>query len=164
MSLGITAGTRVFVCENLCFSGEFLTFRRHTAGLDLDELAFLAYKSLRNMIPQLKSFQQWQEGLKNYPLSLADSSLLLMEIMASSVISTHKFVQFRKLYSDAYDDSLWGFHETVTELLKGSNLIKLPQKNKILNQILNQYIDISQASEEIHPLGNFYQQRSLSYR
>ncbi len=164
MSLGVTAGTRVFVCENLCFSGEFLTFRRHTAGLDLDELAFLAYKSLRNMIPQLQSFQQWHEGLKNYPLAQADSSILLVEIMASSVISTHKFHRFRELYANVYDDSLRGFHEAVTDMLKGSNLLKLPQKNKVLNQILNQYIGSMDAGEEIHPLGNFYQQRSLINR
>jgi hypothetical protein len=63
MSIGITAGTRVFVCENLCFSGEFLAFRRHTGGLDIDELAFLAYKSMRTMIPLLKSFQTWHENL-----------------------------------------------------------------------------------------------------
>ena len=50
------AGTRVFVCENLCFSGEFLAFRRHTAGLDIDELAFLAYRSMRKLIPMLKTF------------------------------------------------------------------------------------------------------------
>jgi hypothetical protein len=164
MSFGITAGTRVFVCENLCFSGEFLTFRRHTAGLDLDELAFLAYKSLRNMIPHLKTFQLWHEGLKNYSLSQADSSGLLVEIVASSVISSHKFHRFRDLYANEYDDSLWGFHEAVTEILKGSNLIKLPQKNTILNQILNRYIETFEAGREIHPLGNFYQQRSLSYR
>ena len=56
MSIGITAGTRVFVCDNLCFSGEFLAFRRHTSGLDIDELAFLAYRSMRQLIPMLKAF------------------------------------------------------------------------------------------------------------
>ena len=133
MSLGITAGTRVFVCDNLCFSGDYLTFRRHTSGLDIDELAFLAYRSMRQLIPMLKAFQNWHLGLQNYSLSEVDAKLLLVEIMTNSVIPPSKFSQFNKLYANVYDDSLWGFHEAATEILKGSNLLTLPKKNKALN-------------------------------
>lgn len=164
MSLGITAGTRVFVCENLCFSGEFIAFRRHTAGLTIDALAFLAYTSLKAMIPQLRSFQQWHENLRNYQLTEADSKILLVEIMASSVISSHKFHQFRELYGSVYDDSLWGFHEAVTDILKGSSLLKLPQRNKDLNRILNSYIDAKESHRAFHPIGDFFQQRALISR
>ena len=164
MSLGITAGTKVFVCENLCFSGEFLAFRRHTAGLNIDELAFLAYKSMRNMVPLLKNHQRWHEGLKNYSLSKTDLKVLLVEIMTNSVISTNKFNQFNEFYANVYDDSLWGFHETVTDILKGSNLLVLPQKNKILNQVINNYIDSLATASDRSPLGEFYQQRALINR
>ena len=83
MSLGITAGTRVFVCSNLCFSGEFLAFRRHTSGLDIDELAFLAYRSMKQMIPLLRSFQDWHLGLRKFSLSEVDAKILLVEIMTN---------------------------------------------------------------------------------
>lgn len=160
MSLGITAGTRVFVCENLCFSGEFLAFKRHTSGLDIDELAFLAYRSMRKMIPMLRSFQTWHEGLKQYELSEQASKILLVEIMTNSVFPASKFNRFNELYfGGVYSPTLWGLHEAVTDTLKSSNLLTLPKKNLVLNTILNQYIDHLNADGP-SPLGNFYEQRA----
>jgi hypothetical protein len=160
MSIGITAGTRVFVCENLCFSGEFLAFRRHTAGLDIDELAFLAYRSMRKLIPMLKAFQNWHLGLRNFSLSEVDAKILLVEIMTNAVIPPSKFNQFNGLYAKVYDDSLWGFHEAATDVLKTSNLLTLPRKNKALNQVINTYID-SLDSAGSSFLGDFYESRAL---
>jgi hypothetical protein len=38
MAVGITVGTRVFVCDNLAISGDFIAFRRHTAGITMETL------------------------------------------------------------------------------------------------------------------------------
>jgi hypothetical protein len=160
MSLGITAGTRVFVCSNLCFSGEFLAFRRHTSGLTLDELAFLAYRSMKQVIPMLRTFQHWHEGLRNYALPEVDAKILLVEIMTNSVIPPSKFAKFNELYGRVYDESLWGFHESVTDVLKTSNLLTLPKKNKLLNQIIDNYVD-SLESVGHSSLGDFYEHRAL---
>lgn len=159
MSLGITAGTRIFVCENLCLSGEFLAFRRHTSGLDLDELAFLAYKSVKKMIPLLKSFQAWHEGLKHYPLTETDMKVLTVEIMTNNVLPPSKFHQLLGLYGNVYDDTIFGFHEAVTDVLRDSNLLVLPQKNKLLNDIVNRFI--GSRDEQPSPLGDFYERRTL---
>jgi len=166
MSLGITAGTKVFVCENLCFSGDFLAFRRHTSGLDIDELAFLAYRSMRSMIPRLKALEAWQLGLRNYALPDNHLKILLVEIMTNNVIPPSKFHQFVDLYSNTYrDNSLWSFHESATEVLRESNLMTLPGKNKMLNQVLDNYIgSLSMAKDEVSLLGDFFQQRALIHR
>lgn len=161
MSLGITAGTRVFVCENLCFSGEFLAFRKHTNGLDADELTILAYRSMRNMIPKLTAFQKWHEGLRNYPLTEQEAKILLIEIMTNSVIPASKFHQFNELYANVYDDTLWGFHEATTDVLRGTNLMSLPKKNQVLNQVINNFI-YPEDGYGTSPLGDFYEQRCLS--
>lgn len=163
MSLGITAGTKVFVCNNLCFSGDFLAFRRHTSGLDIDDLAFLAYRSMRQMIPLLKAFQGWHEGLKKYSLQEPDLKILLVEILTNNVIPASKFHQFNDLYTNVYDPSLWGFHEAATDVLKGSNLLTLPKKNKILNQVIDNYIDSLDSAKNSSSLGDFYQQRALRF-
>lgn len=160
LAFGITCGSRVFLCENLAFSGEYITFRRHTSGLDADELAFLAYRALRMTIPKLKAFEQWHQGLKNYALPQTDMRVLLVDIMEQSVIPVTKFGDFGKLYAKVYDDSLWGYHETVTDILRDSNLMHLPKKNLILNGIIDRYID-SLSVVSAHPLGNFFEQRNL---
>jgi hypothetical protein len=165
MSLGICAGTKVFVCENLCFSGDFLAFRRHTSGLDIDELAFLAYKSVRAMIPRLKALEAWQLGLRNFALPDNHLKVLLVEIMTNNVIPPSKFHQFNDLYSNTYrDNSLWSFHESATEILRESNLMTLPGKNKLLNQAIDNYIGSLSVAHDVSALGDFYQQRSLLHR
>jgi hypothetical protein len=163
LALGITGGTRVFVCENLSFTGDFVAFRRHTSGLDADELAFLAFRAMRTVVTQLKHFQQWHEGLRDYTLTEADMKILLVEIMTNSVIPPSKFKRFNELYQDVYDRTLWGFHEAATDTLRGSNLLTLPKKNKLLNGVIDAYIN-SLDTAQPSTLGDFYHQRTLLQR
>ena len=158
LAFGITCGSRVFICSNLAFSGEYITFRRHTSGLDADELAFIAYRALKTMVPRLKAFERWHQSLKNYALPQYDMRVLLVEIMEQSIIPASKFHDFNGLYSKVYNDSLWGFHESVTDILRDSNLMHLPKKNLLLNGIINRYIE-SLKTVMPNPLGDFYQQR-----
>lgn len=67
MATGITAGTRVFVCDNLAFSGEFVEFRKHTKGLVYDELEFMAYRAMKKMVANLTRFQAQHEAEKLLP-------------------------------------------------------------------------------------------------
>ena len=164
LSFSVTAGTRVFVCSNLCFSGTYLAVRKHTCGMDTDMLAVLAYRTMQMIIPQLRAFQAWHEGLKNVPLLEADAKLLLVEIMTNGVLAPSKFHQFMGLYANVYDDSVWGFHEAVTHILRSSNLMTLPQKNKLLNQVLDNYIGSLSVAHNVSLLGEFYHQRALMHR
>lgn len=161
MALGITAGTRVFVCENLAFSGEFVEFRRHTKGLVCDELEFMAYRAMKKMVGNLTKFQAWHEGLKNFSLTERDAKILLVEIMANNIIPPSKFGRFNELYfGGVYDPTLWGFHETVTDVLRDNNLLSLPKKNKMLNGVLDTYMDATFV-EPPSQLAEFYERRHL---
>ena len=159
IALGITAGTRVLVCDNMAFSGEYLAVRKHTSGLTNDELGFLAFKTMKQVVPRLQAFQDWHQSLRHYPLAEDAAKILLVEIMTNSVIPASKFHRFNELYANVYDDGLWGFHEAATDVLKGSNLLTLPNKNKLLNGIINTYID-SLDTAAPSTLGDFYQQRA----
>ena len=159
MSLGITAGTRVFVCENLAFDGEFVALRKHTKNLTIEELEFLAYRAIRALVERLTKFQAWHEGLKAYELREADAKILLVELIRQNVMPASWFPRFYDLYfRGAYDNTLWGFHEVTTNLLKDANLLTLPKKNRLLNAILNQHIE-DMSAESPSLLGNFYENR-----
>jgi hypothetical protein len=62
-ALGVIAGVRVFVCDNLVFSGgESLLRRKHTTGLDLDrevhrgmDRAFASYRDLGRLIDNVRN-------------------------------------------------------------------------------------------------------------
>jgi hypothetical protein len=163
ISIGITAGTRVFICENLAFDGEFVALRKHTRGLTLDELEFMAYRAIRCLVGRLTKFQAWHEGLKRYELQEAEAKILLVELITQKVFPASWFSKFYDLYfGGAYDHTLWGFHETVTNVLKDSSMLTLPKKNRLLNNVINGFIgdmDIEGPS----PLGDFYEQRYLSH-
>jgi len=159
MALGICAGTRVLICENLALDGEFLALRKHTKGLTLEELEFLAYRAIRALVERLTKFQAWHEGLKQYEISEADAKILLVELIRRNVMPASWFPRFYDLYfRGAYDNTLWGFHEVTTNLLKDANLLTLPKKNRLLNAILNQHIE-DMSAESPSLLGNFYENR-----
>ena len=161
MALGITAGTRVFVCENLAFSGDFVEMRKHTKGLSYDELEFIAYRAMKKMVANLIKFQAWHEDLKNFQLSEWDAKILLVEIMTNNIIPPSKFGRFSELYfGGVYDPTLWGFHETVTDVLRDNNLLTLPKKNKMLNGVLDSYKD-AKCIEKPSLLADFYEKRHL---
>jgi len=161
MALGITAGTRVFVCENLAFSGEFVEMRKHTKGLSYDELEFIAYRAMKKMVTNLIKFQAWHEDLKNFHLTEWDAKILLVEIMTNNIIPPSKFSRFNELYfGGVYDPTLWGFHETVTDVLRDNNLLTLPKKNKMLNGMLDTYKDAKSIAPP-SSLADFYEQRHL---
>ena len=161
MALGITAGTRVFVCDNLAFSGDFVEFRKHTKGLVYNELEFMAYRAMKKMVSNLTKFQAWHEGLKNFSLTEWDAKILLVEIMTNSIIPPSKFARFNELYfGGVYKPNLWGFHETVTDVLRDSNLLTLPKKNRLLNGVLNTYLD-TRLIEPPSSLAEFYERRQL---
>ena len=104
-------------------------------------------------------------GLRNYALPENHLKILLVEIMTNNVIPPSKFHHFNDLYSNVYrENSLWSFHETATEVLRESNLMTLPQKNKLLIQAINSYIGSLTAANDISMLGDFYQQRALISR
>jgi len=159
-AITIIAGSRVFLCSNLAFDGEAIEMRRHTKGLTLDELEFLAFRAIKTLVRRLTSFQDWHLGLKQYELSETDAKVLLVDMITKNVFPSSKLPRFHDLYfGGTYDSTLYGCHESATEVLKDTNLLTLPKKNKILNTVLNQYIDGINADQP-SPMGDFYERRA----
>jgi hypothetical protein len=159
-AITIIAGSRVFLCSNLAFDGEAIEMRRHTKGLTLDELEFLAFRAIKTLVRRLTSFQDWHLGLKQYELSETDAKVLLVDMISNNIFPASKLPRFHDLYfGGAYDNTLYGCHESATEVLKDTNLLTLPKKNKALNTVLNHYIESIDADLP-SPLGDFYERRA----
>jgi hypothetical protein len=77
-ALGVIAGLRVFVCDNLCFSGgRSLLRRKHTTGLELRS------EIDRGMERTFHSFQDLAclvDNLRNTPLSDGQAKLLIYDL------------------------------------------------------------------------------------
>ncbi len=72
MALQMIAGLRVFVCDNMAFSGDTIMLkRRHTSGLDLMPELFRAmdkyeqhYRNLKNEVDMLKTYELTEQSAK----------------------------------------------------------------------------------------------------
>lgn len=78
-ALGVIAGLRVFVCDNLCFSGgDSLLHRKHTTGLDLSaeiergmDRTFHSYRDLARLLDNLRNTALTDDAAKLLIYSLA---------------------------------------------------------------------------------------------
>ena len=78
-AVGVCAGKRTFVCDNLIFSSDFVVFRKHTGMLDVDELQIIAHEAVGAVLPQFDALQNWHESLKATGLNAQQSALLLRQ-------------------------------------------------------------------------------------
>lgn len=139
-SVGFCAGKRVFVCDNLVFSGDFVIFRKHTGQLELGEIEILAKESLEALIPRFKQLNQWHNRMKKIKLSDEQASLLACAAMRKEILPASKYPQFHALYFDKdtkYTPTLHGFHGACTELMMSNSLLTIQWKNEQLNRFLN---------------------------
>jgi len=139
-SIRLCAGERVFICDNFVFRGEFVLHRKHTGGLEIDEIIKLAHKALEALMQSLNELRQWHEEMKSVGLTAAQASLLTVAAMAKSLIPPSKFLKFYELYlgyETKYSQTLHGWHGAVTELMNSNSLLTISQKQKKLNRFID---------------------------
>lgn len=143
MALGIVAGTKVFVCDNLAFDGEFIRFRKHTKGI-VDELEDLCIEAVKNVTVRLRNFAVWHRRLITYVLRRRQAEILTFRAMERGVMTPSQFRAFYGLYFEEgakyHRPDLYHWHEAVTELNRAKNPFRLFARNKRLNQVCNEFI------------------------
>jgi len=123
-SFGINGGTDAFICENLMVFGDFVEFRRHTSGLDDEELRRVVTNGIEKLKPRLDSVMEWHQSLRNIKLSNAKVKSLAYDAIREKVISQKSIPQFHDLLFGEGDkrhyepNSLFNFHGAVTELMR----------------------------------------------
>ena len=85
-SLAITAGIKVFVCDNLAFSGEFVAMRKHTSRLDDGELNQIIRGAVVKTMKRLDEFAKWHRALKAIPISELQAVKLLVRGMEKNIV------------------------------------------------------------------------------
>lgn len=152
MVVGLAAGLKVFVCDNLSFEGEYLTFHKHTSGLTDRRLYHLAENAVANAIPKMKNFKDWQEGLKEHPLELEEFKLLTYDAIKAKVIAPGQFNNFhecieRELAIRDYEMTMWTFYGAVTRVHKGASLFHVADKTKRMNDLAKNFIAMRDKPE-----------------
>ena len=139
-SVGLCAGERITVCDNLMFSGDFVIFRKHTGRLEIEEIVFYAEEALEALLPKMNEFHDWHEKLKAIKLTYDQASLLTVAAMKQDLIPSSKFPQFYDLFyarESRYATTLHGWHGAATEIMRENSLLTIQWKNERLNKFID---------------------------
>lgn len=123
LSAGLVFGTRVFVCDNLAFSGDYKIFRKHTSGIwsDLPErvrdgvvLATNKCMDMGRVIRQMRDVHIDQHESDHLICNMLRSRILSPQIADRTLRAREEMME-----DDAIDyaDSLWGLYNAVTGVM-----------------------------------------------
>lgn len=143
----IIVGNRVFVCDNLAFSGQIKTIRRHTTNIERD-LPRLIDLSLG----KLTAFETAQDNrieiYQHTNLSTRQINHLLMETLRAQIVAGStipkiiqefdhpSFPEFKET------SAMWRLYNAITFHLKNQAMDILPRKTMLLNTVFDAEAEI----------------------
>lgn len=144
MAVGLTAGSKVLVCSNMAFSGEWIDFKRHTAGMDTARLSQMVANGIDVILEKIERFKLWHEGLKQYELPRDDARLLSWTAFEKGIVPASDIGKVYKLYHNPntreYEQTLYGWHGSVTQTLRDKNLVGTQNNHAKLTNLVQGYI------------------------
>ena len=124
MALEIAVGVKVFVCDNLCFSGDLIALRRkHTAKMNLNADLSVAIDRYQEHLTMLREQIQ---GLHNRALEDREAKLLIFEVFAKEILPIRYFPPVAATYFAAQPDAMpdvaprtyWGLHNAFSRAVR----------------------------------------------
>jgi hypothetical protein len=173
LSIGLCAGERVFVCDNLVLSGDVVLFRKHTGDLEFEEIVDLANEAFLRIAPQFRQVIEWHERLKNVKLTTQQTYLLLVAAMRHyypAIVGPTQVEDFYRLYfaeDSKYSRTLHGFHGAITEMWKDTTLVNYEWRTKSLVTFIDheapKILDLDKKSILMVPFSKIEQDASKEF-
>ena len=143
-AVGICAGTYIMVCSNMQFHGDYIEFRKHTSGLDFDEMKVLGMRAFDEVMVQGNKAIDWHESLKNYSLDGDRFKCAVFDAIHGGVIAPNKFNGFMEAYEMekglSNDSTIYEFHGAITRMNNKLNLFTTDRRTRELAQICDNYM------------------------
>ena len=122
-------GNRVFICDNLSFSGDVTVARKHTRfiGRDLDRLIYAAVGRLADMrVKQEVRFAAYRNGQLTDP----EAHDLIIRAMLARIVSGAQVAQVvdewqKPAHEEFAPRNVWSLFNDFTEVLKGTAPLQL---------------------------------------
>jgi hypothetical protein len=124
MALEIAVGVKVFVCDNLCFSGDLIALRRkHTSKFNLNADISIAIDHYQEHLTTLRGHIA---DMKECPLGDREAKLLIFEVFAQEILPIRFFpwvtgAYFKphpELMPDVQPRTYWGLHNAFTRAIR----------------------------------------------
>ena len=139
---GLVAGSQVFVCDNLAFSGEVQIARKHTPNI-MRDLPSLVGDALGRLLVMFRTQDERVERYRTTRLSDADAHDLTIKALDSGVVCASKIPELLKewrepRYQEFEPRTVWSYFNATTEVLKGA-LHMLPRRSQALHKLCDQF-------------------------
>lgn len=153
-AVGICAGTWVMVCSNMAFRGDFIEFRKHTSGLDMEELLSIGLRAFDRVVVDGKRLIEWTNQLRDYEVSDRAFKVLTFDAMQQGVFGANHFNAFLAAHDEerrlSKNQSLYEFHGAVTRMINKVNLFTIDERTRTLGNLCDGYaIDLNQRGGEV---------------
>ena len=153
----LVMGTRVFVCDNLAFSGEIMLRRKNTqhAQRDLPEMAQRAVDQVSgHQVNEEKRTEAYQKSW----LGPLKARATIMNAIEAKVLGGSKALQVLRefeqpahrehLNSDG-EHTIWTLRNAFTEAFKDFSLNTLPARSRYLNRVLDNAAEFNPIINEV---------------
>ena len=145
LALGICAGSYVYVCSNMAFKGDFISFSKHTKSLTEEKLELLAYQALEGAKPQMKRLVEWQRSLKELYVTPMELRIFVYEAMQAGVLPPSQFQSFHSCLDEEMAlthgyRTAWAVYGAITRLNRKGSLFTVAQRTGGLNNLMSWYL------------------------
>lgn len=137
------AGSHITVCSNMCFSGEYTEFRKHTSGLNLDTLLDLVRRALASFITKCREWDAWHDRLNVIDLPPSHYKILTYNAMERGILPPSKFNEFAQAHTEEVKllgPVVGAYHGAHTRVQRSESLIQTQSKAVALNGLVNEYL------------------------
>lgn len=122
MSAGMVYGSRVFVCDNMAFAGEYVIKRKHTTGI-LDDLPGLINSGIGQYFQEADRQRVLFEHLQNHTLTERSAYHTMVTaasegIIPYSAIKTVRQEWHEPAHPDFTPRNAWSLYNAFTECMK----------------------------------------------
>lgn len=122
ISVGLVAGTRVFCCDNLAFSGEATVSRKHTAHVFRD-LPDLIYRMLSHVAVLKARTDEEIARMKVFPLTPERAHHVMVEAVKANVLPVSRLPKVIEAWEEAKHEEFkprtaWSLFNAFTEVSK----------------------------------------------
>jgi hypothetical protein len=122
LSVGLVAGSRVFCCDNLAFSGDVSVARKHTVHV-LRDLPDMVYRMLSQICDERGRIAHEIGAMKDHELSTVEADHLIVEAVRRRAITPSRLPRVLRewespTHSEFSPRTAWSLFNAVTEVLK----------------------------------------------
>jgi hypothetical protein len=138
-SIGLAAGMHVFVCDNLMFSGDQVTYLRKHTGNVMDDMEIMLMRIMKSADNEWKQMHSISNVMQSQPLGDSDAYRWMGLLYGNGVLTPRQLPivkdNWKKPQHEEFESrNKWSFYNACTEALKTS-----PP-----NQMLNRHIKLHQ--------------------